>query len=184
MNKPSSKKPTTEDCSYLQNSRLVDKALLMKDFLGENFPIVLSGWECFLGLFPCCRGCQGVLHSRNRINWGLFNLEYCIDPGLQSFQWLVISNELRGRFQIDWSYWGPTSCKFQGSGEEIPRLQVLLGSSFLQAWHMGSKVSRDWPFCKVRGKVSKVEESAGGSFCVDQGIWPCFQEGFVEFSVL
>ncbi|KAA1131651.1 hypothetical protein PGTUg99_034630 [Puccinia graminis f. sp. tritici] len=94
----------------------------------------------------------------------------CIDPGLQSFQWLVISNELRGSVQIDWSYWGPTSCKFQGSGGEIPRLQVLLGSNFLQAWHMGSKVSRDWPFSKVRGKSSKVEESIGGKFSIDHNL--------------
>ncbi|KAA1076644.1 hypothetical protein PGT21_014104 [Puccinia graminis f. sp. tritici] len=114
--------------------------------------------------FQFLQGCQGVFQFRNRINWGLFNLEYYIAPGFQSLQWLAIINELRGKFQVDWSYWGPTPCKFQGCGGEIPRLQVLLGSKFLQAWHMGSKVSRDWPFSKVRGKESKVEESAGGRF--------------------
>ncbi|KAA1074617.1 hypothetical protein PGT21_013744 [Puccinia graminis f. sp. tritici] len=85
-------------------------------------------------------------------------------PGLQSCQWLAISNELRGRFQADWSYWSPTSGKFQGSGGETPRLQVLLGSNFLQSWI--SRVSREWS--KVWGKASRVEEKTGEDFSVVQ----------------
>ncbi|KAA1080447.1 hypothetical protein PGT21_007517 [Puccinia graminis f. sp. tritici] len=117
--------------------------------------------------FQFLQGCQGALQFRNRINWGLFNLEYCIAPGFQGFQWLAISNELRGRFQVDWSYWGPTSCKFQGSGGEIPRLHVLLGSNFLQSWI--SRVSREWSNNAGPATLTVVvEEKTGEDFSVVQ----------------